>query len=85
VVDDAAQEITQVTRGEDLLASTHVHRLLQELLGLPEPRYLHHQLITDERGKRLATRDAARALRSFREAGMTAAEVLAMLPDAPET
>ena len=48
VVDDAFQEISHVTRGEDLLASTHVHRLLQALLALPEPLYLHHPLMLDE-------------------------------------
>lgn len=77
VVDDAHQGITHVTRGEDLLASTHVHRLLQSLLDLPEPQYLHHRLITDEKGKRLATRDKARSIRSLREAGRTPESLLA--------
>lgn len=71
VVDDALQGITLVTRGEDLLPATHLHRLLQQLLGLPLPRWHHHQLITDETGKRLAKRDDARSLRSLREAGWT--------------
>jgi hypothetical protein len=48
VVDDALQGITLVTRGEDLLEATHLHRLLQELLGLPVPEWHHHRLITDE-------------------------------------
>ncbi len=71
VVDDALQGITLVTRGEDLLPATHLHRLLQYLLGLPVPRWHHHRLITDETGKRLAKRDDARSLRSLREAGWT--------------
>jgi len=71
VVDDALQDITLVTRGEDLLEATHLHRLLQELLGLPVPEWHHHRLITDETGKRLAKRDDARSLRSLRAAGWT--------------
>jgi glutamyl-Q tRNA(Asp) synthetase len=75
VVDDALQGITLVTRGEDLLEATHLHRLLQTLLGLPVPEWWHHRLITDESGKRLAKRDDARSLRSLREAGWTAERV----------
>ena len=71
VVDDALQGITLVTHGEDLLEATHLHRLLQELLGLPVPEWQHHRLITDETGKRLAKRDDARSLRSLRTAGWT--------------
>jgi glutamyl-Q tRNA(Asp) synthetase len=71
VVDDALQGITLVTRGEDLLPATHLHRLLQHLLHLPVPRWHHHRLITDENGKRLAKRDDARSLKSLREAGWT--------------
>jgi glutamyl-Q tRNA(Asp) synthetase len=71
VVDDALQGITRVTRGEDLLPATHLHRLLQELLKLPQPRWHHHRLITDEQGRRLAKRDHARSLRSLRESGWT--------------
>ena len=77
VVDDAFQDITHVTRGEDLLPSTHVHRLLQALLGLPEPAYLHHQLVLDESGKRLAKRCDALSIRAMREAGVSPDEVLA--------
>jgi len=69
VVDDALQGITLVTRGEDLLSATHLHRLLQHLLHLPVPRWHHHRLITDEAGKRLAKRDDARSLKSLRESG----------------
>jgi len=75
VVDDALQGITLVTRGEDLLEATHLHRLLQELLGLPVPEWQHHRLITDESGKRLAKRDDARSLRSLRAAGWTPEQV----------
>jgi len=77
VVDDAFQEITHVTRGEDLLTSTHVHRLLQAVLGLSEPIYLHHLLVTDESGKRLAKRSESQSIRFLRESGLSAAEVLA--------
>ena len=79
VVDDAFQQITHVTRGEDLLASTHVHRPLQALLGLPEPAYLHHPLVLDERGKRLAKRHDALSIAALREAGLTPAGVLARI------
>lgn len=76
VVDDGFQEITHVTRGEDLLPSTHVHRLLQSLLDLPEPIYLHHRLVTDDTGKRLAKRHDSLSIAAMRANGMTAAEVL---------
>ncbi|HBJ87841.1 MAG TPA: tRNA glutamyl-Q(34) synthetase GluQRS [Verrucomicrobiales bacterium] len=79
VVDDALQGITLVTRGEDLLEATHLHRLLQELLGLPVPEWYHHRLITDETGKRLAKRDDAHSLRSLRAAGWTPERVKAAL------
>jgi len=71
VVDDALQGISLVTRGEDLMPATHLHRLLQHLLGLPVPRWHHHRLITDKSGKRLAKRDDARSLKSLRESGWT--------------
>ena len=78
-VDDARQEITLVTRGEDLFESTHVHRLLQAVLGLPTPDYEHHRLLTDAGGRRLAKRDRSLTLRSLRASGRTPAEVRAML------
>jgi len=80
VVDDAFQQVTVVTRGEDLLPSTHVHRMLQVLLGLPEPAYFHHPLVLDENGMRLAKRHDALSIRSLREAGLAPGDVLARLP-----
>jgi glutamyl-Q tRNA(Asp) synthetase len=86
-VDDALQGVTLVTRGEDLFAATHIHRLLQALLALPAPRYRHHRLLTDESGRRFAKRDRAATLTALREAGRTPAEVRAMAgyPEAIET
>lgn len=83
-VDDALQGVTLVTRGLDLADSTHVHRLLQALLGLPAPLYHHHPLLTDPEGRRLAKREGAVSLASLREAGRTPAEVRAAagFPDA---
>ena len=78
VVDDAFQQISHVTRGEDLLASTHVHRLLQVLFGFPVPLYLHHPLMLDEAGKRLAKRDDSRSIAALRQSGMTPEEVIAL-------
>lgn len=75
VVDDAAQGVTLVTRGLDLFPATHLHRLLQQLLTLPVPRYRHHRLILDAEGKRLAKRDQATALRTLRAEGKTAREI----------
>jgi glutamyl-Q tRNA(Asp) synthetase len=75
-VDDALQEVTLVTRGIDLFAATHVHRLLQSLLDLPTPQYRHHPLLTDAQGRRLAKRDRALTVRAMREAGMTAAQIM---------
>jgi glutamyl-Q tRNA(Asp) synthetase len=68
-VDDAAQGVTDIVRGRDLHAATHVHRLLQALLGLPAPRYHHHALLADANGKRLAKRSGAPTLAALREAG----------------
>jgi len=79
VVDDAAQGVTVVTRGDDLFAATSLHRMLQELLELPAPAYSHHRLICDEHGKRLAKRDQAAALRTLRAQGVSASDVRARL------
>ncbi|MGE0669291.1 MAG: tRNA glutamyl-Q(34) synthetase GluQRS [Sphingomonadales bacterium] len=81
-LDDALQGVTLVTRGEDLFHATHIHRLLQELLDLPVPDYWHHGLIKDAHGVRLAKSKGAPALRDLRAAGMTAAEVLALVDKA---
>lgn len=76
VVDDAAQGVTHVTRGADLFDSTHIHRALQGVLGLPVPQYCHHALLRDNTGKRLAKRDGARSIASLRQAGYTPQQVL---------
>ncbi|MFN9780837.1 MAG: tRNA glutamyl-Q(34) synthetase GluQRS, partial [Alphaproteobacteria bacterium] len=70
---------TLVTRGHDLFASAHVHRLLQALLGLPVPRYRHHRLILDANGKRLAKRDDATSLKVLRAQGETPEGIRAQL------
>jgi glutamyl-Q tRNA(Asp) synthetase len=80
VVDDAFQQVTHVTRGEDLLPSTQVHRQLQALLGLPEPLYLHHELVTDDKGVRLAKRHDSLSIHAMRESGLAPADVLKRLP-----
>ncbi len=72
--DDAHQEITHIIRGMDLYESTHLHRVLQELLGFPVPDYLHHDLILDDAGKRLAKRNESLTIRSIRESGVSAEE-----------
>jgi glutamyl-Q tRNA(Asp) synthetase len=77
-LDDHVQGVTLVTRGRDLFSATHVHRLLQALLGLAAPVYHHHVLLTNAAGERLAKRDAAASLRSLRAAGATPAAVRAM-------
>ncbi|MGR3322080.1 MAG: tRNA glutamyl-Q(34) synthetase GluQRS [Pseudooceanicola sp.] len=77
--DDADQEITHVIRGEDLFDFTAIQVILQHLLELPTPVYHHHRLIRDEAGKRLAKRDDARAIRKYREDGLSPAEVRALV------
>ncbi|HEX3432047.1 MAG TPA: tRNA glutamyl-Q(34) synthetase GluQRS [Rhizomicrobium sp.] len=79
VIDDAAQSITLVTRGRDLLPSTHVQRVLQTLLNLPAPKYAHHRLILDEDGRKLSKREGSAALRNYRNADLRADEIVAML------
>ncbi len=75
VIDDALQEVTDVVRGRDLFWSTSVHRLLQDLLGLPAPRYAHHGLILDDAGEKLAKSTGATALRQLRASGETAEDI----------
>ncbi len=79
VVDDAFQKVTHVTRGEDLFSATPIHRALQIILRLPEPVYYHHKLIRDEKGKRLAKRDDARAIRKYRQDGATPEDIRRMV------
>jgi glutamyl-Q tRNA(Asp) synthetase len=75
VVDDAFQDVTPVTRGNDLFAATHVQRLLQALLGLQTPAYAHHHLILDEHGRKFSKRDQAVTLRALRESGITPSQI----------
>jgi glutamyl-Q tRNA(Asp) synthetase len=81
--DDAAQGVTLVTRGIDLKPATHLHRLLQTLMGWPEPAYAHHGLLLGPDGRRLAKRDHAATLAELREAGTSpaAARAMAGFPD----
>lgn len=73
--DDALQDITLVTRGEDLFHATHLHRLLQSLLDLPTPDYHHHHLLVDSQGHRFAKRNRSVTLRNLRERGIDPADL----------
>ena len=75
VLDDTLQGITDVTRGQDLFYATHVHRLLQVLLELPEPAYHHHDLVCDDAGRRLSKSAKDQSLRALRESGVTADDI----------
>ena len=75
-VDDAEQGVTLVTRGEDLFVATHVHRVLQGLLGLAVPEYDHHALVGDGQGHALSKRDHSVTLRSLRASGLSRNTVL---------
>jgi glutamyl-Q tRNA(Asp) synthetase len=79
VMDDAFQGVTHVVRGLDLRAATSVHRLLQALLGLPEPRYFHHRLILDETGAKLSKSRGSESIRARRAAGETPQDLIAGL------
>ena len=79
VVDDAFQNITHVVRGEDLFDATLIHVLLQHLLGLETPTYMHHGLVRDEVGNRLAKRHDSMAISSYREAGATPAGIRSLV------
>jgi glutamyl-Q tRNA(Asp) synthetase len=79
VVDDAASGVTLVVRGADLRPSTPVQRLLQMLLWLPEPKYLHHPLVRHADGRRLAKRDRAPTLAAMRQAGVDGGALAAEL------
>ena len=75
VVDDALQGVSEIVRGRDLFYATAVHRLLQVLLGLPEPAYRHHRLIRDEAGRKLSKSSRSTGLRALRAAGVTPARI----------
>ncbi len=80
VVDDAAQNISHVTRGEDLYAATHIHVLLQYLLHLPTPQYYHHPLIRDKAGRRLSKQAGDEGFRALRQEGVSPQQIKAILP-----
>jgi glutamyl-Q tRNA(Asp) synthetase len=79
VVDDALQGVTHVVRGQDLFQATNVHRLLQELLGMPAPMYHHHRLILDGDGRKLSKSNQSTALRELRMQGATPAAIRRMV------
>jgi len=78
-IDDALQGVTDVVRGQDLFWSTAIHRLLQTLLGLPEPVYHHHKLIVDAAGRKLSKSTLATSLRDLRGSGATPLDVRRMV------
>jgi len=78
-VDDALQGVSDIVRGRDLFWSTSIHRLLQALLGLPEPSYHHHELILDANGNKLSKSEQAKSLRELRAAGMSATDIRRMV------
>lgn len=79
VIDDAAQQVTHIIRGEDLYQITYLQVLLQALLHLPTPTYHHHMLIRDDAGKRLAKRDDARAIAKYRSEGASPQDIRKMV------
>lgn len=79
VLDDAAQNISQVTRGEDLQDATPIHVLLQRLFGLPTPKYHHHKLIRDKDDKRLAKRDDAKSIAKYRKEGAAPDDIFELI------
>ena len=80
VIDDAEQDITHVTRGRDLKAATHIHRVLQILLGLPEPQNFHHELVRHISGRRLSKQAGDPGFRGLRQDGYSRDDVIAALP-----
>jgi glutamyl-Q tRNA(Asp) synthetase len=76
VVDDAFQNVTHVTRGDDLFQATHLHRLLQALLHYPVPVWAHHPLLLDEHGQRFAKRNQSVTLKSLRNEGKTRDDIV---------
>ena len=83
VIDDALDGVTLVTRGDDLAASTHLHRLLQALFALSVPDYCHHALVLDQDGKRLAKRDSAHSLEIMRQMHNDPSSIFAKMPPMP--
>ena len=79
VLDDALQGVTDVVRGRDLYQATAIHRLLQDLLGLPAPRYRHHPLITDDSGQKLAKSRISKPIRAWRAEGATPSDIRRMV------
>ena len=78
-MDDLLQGVTDVVRGRDLLAATSLHRLLQELLGLPAPRYRHHRLVRDPNGAKLSKSRQSTSLATLRKSGVGPSEIRAAL------
>ena len=83
VIDDALDGVTLVTRGNDLAASTHLHRLLQALFALSVPDYCHHALVLDQHGKRLAKRDSAHSIEIMRQFHDDPSSIYAKMPPMP--
>ena len=83
VIDDALDGVSLVTRGDDLAASTHLHRLLQALFALSVPNYCHHALVFDQEGKRLAKRDTAHSLEIMRQIHGDPSSIFAKMPPMP--
>lgn len=79
IIDDALQAVTHVIRGEDLVETTSIQRVLQALLGLPTPVYHHHPLLLDAHGKRFAKRDRSETLAAIRASGLSAEALIAEL------
>ncbi|ESQ83147.1 hypothetical protein AEAC466_14895 [Asticcacaulis sp. AC466] len=84
VIDDARQGISRVIRGHDLYEATHTQVLIQALLGLPTPQYAHHALLLDDRGRRLAKRKGSKALRDYRQDGLTPDDIRALIAATPK-
>lgn len=78
-LDDALQGVTDIVRGQDLFWATSIHRLLQELLGLPEPTYHHHRLIRDVEDRKLSKSFRAQSLRELRAVGASAVDIRRMV------
>ena len=78
-LDDALQGVTHVVRGQDMFASTHIHRLLQHMLGLPTPLYRHHALLRDDAGGKLSKSRMSKPLRTWRAEGASPLDVRKMI------